>query len=209
MRRAAFIVFVLVLWLSTCKASEPNIPLLEIAPTETIIHATETAVPPTPTETAVPQAKLPAPPFAAQLYVSNTGGFALDYPEGWTVKETVVGDRGTEILFVSKPDLAEAATLPPGETRLSAMIYQWDPKNNLPAYIETRKTAWESSGFTILEEQTLTLEMGLAAEQFLVQTPEAQVLYLITALNDQYLVLAGEGDLELVHQIVQRLRPIS
>jgi hypothetical protein len=156
----------------------------------------------------VPQAKLPAPPFPAQLYVSQKGGFALDYPEGWTVQETVVGERGTEILFVSKPDLAEAETRPPGETRLAATIYQWDPKNDLPAYIETRKTAWEASGFTILEEQTLTLEMGLSAEQILVQTPGGQVLYLITALNDQYLVLAGEGDLELASQIVQRLRPI-
>jgi hypothetical protein len=209
MRRAAFIVFVLVLWLSTCKAPEPNMPLLEIAPSETIIPATETAIPPTPTETAVPQAKLPAPPFSARLYVSKTGGFALDYPEGWTVKETVVGDRGTEILFVSKSDLAEAATLPLGETRLTATIYQWDPKNNLPAYVDHWKTAWESSGFTILEEQALTLELGLSAEQFLVQTPEAQVIYLIAALNDQYLVLAGEGDLELVRQIVQRVRPIS
>jgi hypothetical protein len=143
------------------------------------------------------------------LYVSKTGGFALDYPEGWTVKETVVGDRGTEILFVSKSDLAEAATLPLGETRLTATIYQWDPKNNLPAYVDHWKTAWESSGFTILEEQALTLELGLSAEQFLVQTPEAQVIYLIAALNDQYLVLAGEGDLELVRQIVQRVRPIS
>jgi hypothetical protein len=143
------------------------------------------------------------------LYVSKTGGFALDYPEGWTVKETVVGDRGTEILFVSKSDLAEAATLPLGETRLTATIYQWDPKNNLPAYVDHWKTAWESSGFTILEEQALTLELCLSAEQFLVQTPEAQVIYLIAALNDQYLVLAGEGDLELVRQIVQRVRPIS
>jgi hypothetical protein len=99
------------------------------------------------------------------LYVSKTGGFALDYPEGWTVKETVVGDRGTEILFVSKSDLAEAATLPLGETRLTATIYQWDPKNNLPAYVDHWKTAWESSGFTILEEQALTLELGLSAER--------------------------------------------
>jgi hypothetical protein len=32
---------------------------------------------------------------------------------------------------------------------------------------------------------------------------------LIAALGDQYLVLSGEGNLELVKEIVQRVRPIS
>jgi hypothetical protein len=41
------------------------------------------------------------------------------------------------------------------------------------------------------------------------QTPEANVEFLLTALEDQYLVLSGEGDLELVREIVQRVRPIS
>jgi hypothetical protein len=31
----------------------------------------------------------------------------------------------------------------------------------------------------------------------------------VTALQDQYLVIAGEGDLDLVKLIVERLRPIS
>jgi hypothetical protein len=120
-----------------------------------------------------------------------------------------VGPRGTQILFLSKPELAEAATIPAGETRLSATIYQWDPKNDLDAYVDHMKTAWESSGFTILDEQQLTLEQGLPAVQLTVRTAETDVLYLVTALKDQYLVLAGEGDLNLVQQIVQRLRPIS
>jgi hypothetical protein len=31
----------------------------------------------------------------------------------------------------------------------------------------------------------------------------------MVALSDQYLVLSGEGDLELVKEIVERVRPIS
>ncbi len=65
------------------------------------------------------------------------------------------------------------------------------------------------SGFTILEEQELTLELGLPAVLFTVQTPDTQVVYLVTALKDQYLVISGEGNLDLVKQIVERLRPIS
>ena len=42
-----------------------------------------------------------------------------------------------------------------------------------------------------------------------VQTTEANVVFLVTALEDQYLVLSGEGNMDLVQEIVQRLRPIS
>jgi hypothetical protein len=188
---------------------QPEAPAADIAPTQTNIPATVTAVPPTPTETLVPEPKLSAAPFDSQPYVNEYAGFVLDIPTGWMVNEMVVGPRGTQIQFLSAPELAEAATIPEGETRLSATIYQWDPKNDLPAYVEHWKTAWSASGFTILDEQELTLELGLPAVQFTVQTPEAQTVFLVTALEDQYLVLSGEGDLDLVRQIVRRLRPVS
>ncbi|HEX9385562.1 MAG TPA: hypothetical protein VF918_04535 [Anaerolineales bacterium] len=41
------------------------------------------------------------------------------------------------------------------------------------------------------------------------QTPEANVIFLTTAIGDQYLVLSGEGNSELVKEILQRVRPIS
>lgn len=207
MKRATFIVFVLVLWLATC-GPKPEAPA-DAPPAQPVIPATETAVPPTPTEASAPEGKLPAPPFPAKLYVSKTGGFALDYPDGWTVNETVVGERGTQIQFLSSPDLAQAATVPAGSTRVTAVIYHWDPKNDLAAYVTQRKAAWEASGFSILEEQPLTLELGLPAVLFTVRTPEADVAYLVAALPDQYLVVSGEGDLELAKTILQRVRPIS
>ena len=207
MRRATLIVFVLVLWLATCKAPEPKAP--QAVPTPTSFPPTATAVPPTPTETAIPEPKLPAAPFDSQVYINEDAGFALDIPAGWTIQETVVGPRGTQILFVSKPELAEAGTMPPGETRVSATIYKWDPKNDLAAYVDHWKSIWDGSGFTILDEQQLTLEQGLPAVQFTVRTVETDVVYFITALKDQYLVIAGEGDLNLAGEIVQRLRPVS
>ena len=207
MKRTTFIVFMLVLWLATC-GPKPESPA-EAPPSQPIVPATVTTVPLTPTEAAVPAGKLPAPPFPAKLYVSTSGGFALDYPDGWTVSEMTVGERGSQILFLSSPDLAQAATIPAGGTRIAANIYQWDPKNDLAAYIQQRKTGWEASGFSILEEQPLTLELGLPAVLFTVRTPEADVVYLVAALQDQYLVLSGEGDLDLARTILQRVRPIS
>jgi hypothetical protein len=83
------------------------------------------------------------------------------------------------------------------------------PEERSRAFVANQKSAWDASGFTILEEEQLVLELGLPAVRFIVQTPEANLVFLITALEDQYLVLNGEGDLELVEEIVQRLRPIS
>jgi hypothetical protein len=207
MRLFAFMFVILIFALATCRAPEPGSPVPTALPTRTEIPPTVTALPPT--ETAVPQGKLPAAPFDAQVYSNEQAGFALDYPTGWTVNETVIGSRGTQIQFLSRPDLAEAAAIPEGETRLSATIYQWDPKNDLAAYVQHMKDAWAASGFTIVEEQQRTLELGLPAVLFTVQTPDAQVVYLVTALKDQYLVIAGDGNLDLVQQIVERLRPIS
>ena len=193
-----------VMLLSACMSPAANtMP----APVETELPAqTDTA--PAPTE-AAPNPKLPAAPFESQAYVNETAGFALDIPTGWTVNEMVVGDRGSQVQFLSSPDLAEAPVVPPGGTRVNATIYQWDPKNDLVAFVANQKTAWESSGITIVEEEQLVLEQGLPAVRFRVQAPDAELIYLMTALHDRYLVLSGEGDLNLVDDIVQRVRPIS
>lgn len=205
MKRLSLVVFATVLWLATCSAPQPDVPV----PLQTDAPATETAVPPTPTEAPVSEGKLPAAPFESQVYSNEEAGFALDYPAGWTVNETVVGPRGTQVQFLSSPELVDIATLPEGTTRLSANIYEWDPKNDLVAFVANQKNAWSGSGFTILDEQQLTLELGLPAVQFTIQTPESQAVFLIAALEDRYLVISGEGNLELVQQIVQRVRPIS
>ena len=177
-------------------------------PTETTVPAIPTDTAPAPTEPAS-NPKLPAAPFEGQTYINEEFGFALDYPSGWTVNELALGSRSTQVQFLSSPELAEAATLPEGATRLNATIYQWDPKNDLAAFVAQQKSAWEASGLSILEEEQRVLELGLPAVQFTVQASESQVVFLIAALGDQYLVLSGEGDLELVKEIVGRLRPIS
>jgi len=197
------IVSVILTFLSACTA----------APTSSLPEPIQTELPtqelvPTPTAVA-PNPKLPASSFESQPYVNEGAGYALDYPVGWTVNESLAGDRASQVQFLSSPDLAEVATLPEGATRLNAVIYQWDPKNDLAAFVGHQMSAWEASGFTILEEEPVVLELGLPAVRFTVQTPEAQIIYLIAALGDQYLVLSGEGDLELVKEIVQRVRPIS
>jgi hypothetical protein len=205
MRLFAFIIFVCVMLLATCSA--PNAVPPQVQTDVPALPANTEAVS-APTE-AAPNAKLPAASFESQPYINEEAGFALDYPAGWTVNEVTLGSRGTQVQFLSSPDIADVATLPEGETHVNATLYQWDPKNDLAAFVANQKTAWEASGFTILEEEQLVLELGLPAVKLTVQTPEANAVYLVAALEDQYLVLSGEGDLDLVNEMIQRVRPIS
>lgn len=184
------------------------------APVETELPSPFPATEPVPASTAVvpteaATGKLPAASFEAETYLNEEAGFALEYPVGWTVQEMVVGPRGTQVQFLSAPDLADAETLPEGATRVSATLYDWEPRNNLPAYVANMKTAWEASGFSVLSEEERILELGLPAVQFTLQTPEVQAVYLIAALGDRYLVLSGEGNLDLAKEMIGRVRPIS
>lgn len=157
-----------------------------------------------------PQGKLPAAPFESQLFLDEAVGFALDYPVGWTVTQSEIGVRGSQSVLLSVPQANEDGSLPAGATRIAITVNQWDPKNDLAAFVETRKVAWDSSGFTILDEEPVTLELGLAAVRLTTQTPEGlTTAWLIAAVGDQYLTLSGEGDLDLAQQIMLRLRPIS
>ncbi len=178
-----------------------SVPIPGTATDEPIASAVPTDAPANP--------KLPAASFQSETYVNEVIGFALDYPAGWTVNESIVGDRGSQIQFLSSPEIAESAVMPEGESRVTAVLYDWDPKNDLPAYIAHWKTAWDSSGFTVVEELPLVLDLGVNAVQFTIKTPDSSAVVLVTALGDRYMVLSGEGDLELAKEIVQRLRPIS
>jgi len=206
MKQITLALFILALSLAACTTSatptpeevtsvsvDSNMPVPSAAVTEMVV-----------------QGKLPAPSFESQTYINEEVGFALDYPAQWTVKETISGERGSQSVLLSSPATADLPILPEGETRVAVTVYQWDPKNDLAAFVETRKTAWEASGFTILDEEPLTLDLGLAAVRFTVQTPDGLTsLFMFAAIGDQYLSISGEGDLELVREIMRYLRPVN
>ncbi len=203
MKRITLALLLIVLVLTACAS------VLTSAPADGGISITEApAVTSAPTDVLV-NSKIPAASFESQTYINQQAGFALDYPAQWTVNESVIGDRGSQVQFLSSPEIGDLAVLPEGATRVSAVIYQWDPKNDLTAYVDHWKTAWDASGSTIVEEQQLILDLGLNAVQFVIQIPDSSAVFLITAIGDQYLVIGGEGNLELVKEIAQRLRPVS
>ena len=214
MKSVAFVALILVLWLASCSApGQTPVPETTSAPIKNVDSSL--AVPSTgePVETemvVIPHGKIPAAPFESQTYINETVGFALDYPATWTAAESMVGDRGSQTVLLSKPEFVDLPEIPGGETRVSVTVYQWDPKNDLTAFVDVRKTAWDSSGFSILEEDGRMLDLGLEARQFVVQAPDGkQSLFLFAAVGDQYVSISGEGDLDLVREITARLRPVS
>jgi len=207
MKQNALLLFVLAISLAACAAPATITPAPISAPIEINTSAPNAPATEAPVE---PQGKLRAPSFESQTYINEAVGFALEYPAQWTVQETVLGERASQSVLLSSPAVADLATVPNGETRVAVIVYQWDPKNDLAAFVETRKAAWESSGFTILDEEPLTLDLGLNAVRFTVQTSDGLIVpFLFSAIGDHYLSISGEGDLAIVEEIMQYLRPIS
>lgn len=162
---------------------------------------------PAPTETPIP---VLAPNKVT--YRDDANGFEFDYPAGWAFDGGEGGSRGSYVQFYSwdwKPgDPIEP--LPPGGTILSVTNQLWDPKNDLEAFINQRKQAWDASGISIQSEERLTLAGDRPAAQFTVQGVDgAQAYFLLTTNGENYLVLSGSGDLNLLSEIAQTLRPIQ
>lgn len=196
------LLFTLVVLGFTLVACVPTAPAVQAPATESVVASPEVVV--------EPQGKLPAPSFESQSYVDEANGFIIDYPAGWVVKEAVIGERGSQVVFLSSAEIEELAVLPAGATRIALTVNLWDPQNDLEAFVATRKTAWDSSGFTILSEERLTLDLGLDAFLFSFQTADGLTsLNLITTAGENYLTISGEGDLELVREIMSYLRPIN
>lgn len=167
---------------------------------------------PEPAATAAPTLPASAAPTSLALsstYRDDENGFELDYPSDWTlVPNTVIGSRGSQAQLLSPGTTAEK--LASGGSRLSITIYLWDPKGDLGAYIAHRRSAWEGSGFKVRDGSITQLSDGRPASDFIIQAPDGlQAYVLLASVGDQYLELAGEGDLSLLESISQTLRPLT
>lgn len=172
-----------------------------------VVAAQPTTEPtPLPTPTLI-EVKIPTPTWEAQTYVNEDVGFALDVPAAWTYTEQMVGQRGSQVKILSSPDISDHAVTIEGGVRLIITIYDWEPKNDLPAFVAVRKESWP--GNSIVDELQLTLDGGLQAALITLQTPETTILYLLAYAGEKYLVISGEGDLELAKQVLLTLREVT
>jgi len=184
------------------KQSEP----LPTEATQDVIVIESTATP-LPTETPIPQ-----PAFEAMTYRDGEAGFEFDYPAGWTFDPGEHQSRGYYVQFYSwdwQPG-DPIDPLPDGGTVLSVTVQLWDPKNDLEAFINQRKLAWDASGISIISEELLFLVGDRPAAQFTVQGVNgSQAFFLLTTNGEDYLVLSGNGDLDLLAEIAHTVRSIQ
>lgn len=178
-----------------------------------VISETQALVIPETTATSVPtETQVLGPAFEATTYRDETAGFEFDYPAGWAFDGGEGQSRGYYVQFYSwdwkSGDPIEP--LPAGGTILSVTVQLWDPKNDLDAYINQHKVAWDASGISILSEEHLSLAGDRPAAQFIVQGIDGtQAFFLLTTNGENYLVLSGNGDLDLLAEISHTLQPIQ
>ncbi len=189
------------------------LPVLIVLPSLiTACSSTPIATPapaPTATVVATPTPSTPTLSFVPVLYRDEINGLELDYPSDWSLDpNTQVGSRGSVALLVS-PGTTDQ-DLPEGGSRLSITIFKWDPKNDLPAFVAHRRGAWDGGGFRILQESKLTLVDGRNASEFVVEAPDQmQAFFLFTTSGQDYLQIAGEGDMQLLAEIAHTVRPLN
>jgi hypothetical protein len=196
------ILIFLVLLLVGCSTSK-----MDASPTNTAVQPTQMPTAAPATETPVP-AMTATPSFSPSLvYTDDANAFKLDYPADWTlVPNVIIGSRGSQAQLFSPGTTAE--TLSAGGTRVTITVYDWDPKNDLKAYVDQRKIAFESSGSTITQEVSDKLTDGRGETHFILKSTGNEPTYVfIATIGEKYLQISGEGDLNLVDAIAHTLRP--
>lgn len=202
LRRSLCCTWLLVL--SACSIAAPS----AVLPTPQVF----TTIEPTDTVSVSATSGIPDVSFDITTYRDESAGFELDYPASWSADPPQVGgDRGyfSQITswFRNPGELPEF--VPEGETYLSITVLLWDPKNDLDAFVATRKEGWSASDFDIVAELELVLSGNWRAFQYRIQSPEAVTYYLITTVGERYLVISGSGDLDLLAEIGSTLRPLT
>ena len=187
--------------LITSRQAEPALQEPVVLPTAAVV------ISPAPEPSSIPEL------FSQKItYQDTDNGFEFDYPAEWAFDDGEQHSRGYYVQFYSwdwQPgDIVE--TTPVGETILSVTVNYWDPKNDLEAFVDQRKLAWDASGISILSEERLILTSDRPAAQFSLQGADStQSFILLTTAGEQYLTFSGSGDLSLLAEVARTLRPIQ
>jgi hypothetical protein len=188
----------LALILAACAPAAPAMEEPTTPPASTPEPALPTEAPAELPTQEVPAGKVPALPVESITYSDEDFGLLVDFPADWTIGEKMVlGERASQTQ-VTSPDGANSASI---------TVYNWDPKNDLAAYADHRKQAWDASGFTVLSEDEWVQDNGQSVMVYTIKTADdKQALFAFAAAGDRYIEFSGEGDLALLEQIVLTLR---
>jgi hypothetical protein len=164
---------------------------------------------PVPTEEGEPVTDLPET-IAVEMttHTDQTYGYTFDYPSAWMLDAVVYGSRapgGYQITSWQHEPGMIAEVLPDG-TVVNIVLQLWDPKADLPAFIEQRKFAWVNSGIEVIFDESVMLAGEKPAREFVTVSQGERGYTLFTTLGENYLVVSGTGDLEAVRSVAWSLR---
>jgi len=160
------------------------------------------------TETEEP-ATTPVLSFEAAKYVDEEAGIVLYHPVDWTVlPREQVGERGSQAALLSTGSTLEQVA--ENGSRVTLVLYKWDPKNDLAAFIAQRELAWEASGFEFAREDGFLMEDGREVVLYTVVVGDGnEALFAFTTAGEDYLQIAGEGDLALCREIIASIQSLE
>lgn len=138
----------------------------------------------------------PAYSFEPAIYRNEENGFEIDYPAMWTVDEQVLGTRASGAQFYENGDFV-----------MAAIVYLWDPRNDLDAYVNHWRDGWTASGIAILSEEELAIGRDWRVIRFELQTAEGDTeTIFFTEVGDRYLQIAGPNENGVLDEVISSLR---
>lgn len=177
------------------------------------VEVVETISAETETENSIEETQEPAPEqelsFDPVEYFDEAAGIVMYHPADWTVlSRENVGDRGSQAALLSVGSTLEQVA--EDGARITLVMYKWDPKNDLAAFVTQRETAWEASGFKFAREESFLMKDGREVVLYMVTVGEgSQALFAFTTAGEDYLQLAGEGDLALCKEIISTIQSLE
>ncbi len=143
------------------------------------------------------------------FHTDETYAYTFDYPVEWMLDPVTFGARapGGYQLTSWPHEPGMVSEVPAGGTIMNILVQLWDPKADLPAFIAQRKADWDASGIEIVSEADVTLASGQPAKEFVtVASDGSSGYFLFSVIGEDYLVVSGNGDIELIRLVARSLR---
>lgn len=154
-------------------------------------------------------------------YQDSMVGFELDYPANWRINN--VNDKNKQSSYVYSVTLISwtpsqdpqncfkcQSVFPAGGTKIDIVVFNSGVTTlNEAILLRKREFAQAGLGQKVLTAETWTLNKGLIAQRWLVESQSGQSAELIAAINKRTVILGGLGDYVLFDAVARTLRRVS
>lgn len=163
-----------------------------------------------PTPTLLPSTTLPTPSVVSgnkkaleATYTHPDSLFSFDYPAEWQMGRQEEQSRGGFFQLIGPDGDLD-------DIRMQVTVLNWDPKQDLKAFLDVRRTAWDNSGIEIRVEEEWTWAEEIPGKTFLLEGADGSVSQVhFTYLGDRYLEFSTTSEYENLERILETLRLVK